>query len=229
MDAFVRNAGIRRIDDDDGAAIEYRMPELRSRHGVDTIFAATVALVRQCTETRVVPRDIEHQMPRAADAEYRTFFGVVPRFEQPASRLWFARADLALPFRGASPVLAELLSAHAPRLLAEDGRETARDDDFEQAFWTAQQAGEATLESTAEVLGVSARTLQRRLSAAKATFAERRAAILHQRATQLLVDGKDTIDVVAQRLGYASRAAFERAFVRWSGGKTPHAVRTAGR
>lgn len=57
------------------------------------------------------------------------------------------------------------------------------------------------------------------------TFADRRAEILHRRATHLLLESSAPIEAIAERLGYASRAAFERAFVRWTGGKTPHAVR----
>ncbi len=229
MSAFVENAGIRRLDDDRGAAIEYRMPALRSRHGVDTIFAATLALVRHCTGARVVPLAVEHQMPRCAEGEYAAFFGVAPRWQRPASQLWFARGDLARPFLGASPELAALLAEHAPRLLGPDGHAASRDDEIERAFWAAHQRGGATLETTAEVLGVSARTLQRRLALASTSFADRRAELLHRRATQLLCESETPIDAIGERLGYASRAAFERAFVRWSGGKTPHTVRTARR
>ena len=62
------------MDDVSGGGIEYRMPELRSRHGVDTMFAATVALVRHCTERRVVPVRVEHQMPRCSEREYEAFY-----------------------------------------------------------------------------------------------------------------------------------------------------------
>ena len=104
-------------------------------------------------------------------------------------------------------------------------RAAAVEDDLERAFWTAHAKGEATLESVADVLGVSARTLQRRLGAMQTTFAVRRAEMLHRRALQLLRESSAPIETIAERLGYASRAAFERAFVRWTGGKTPHAVR----
>jgi AraC-like DNA-binding protein len=59
----------------------------------------------------------------------------------------------------------------------------------------------------------------------KTTFAEERARILHQHAEVLLRERTLPIETIATRLGYSNRAAFERAFLRWSG-KTPHAVRS---
>lgn len=234
MGVFVKNARIGRVDDEHGAGFEYCMPTLRSRHGVDTIFAATVALVRHCTgscgpsERRgrgpLVPLRVEHQMPALGESEYERFFGVRPVWNTTSSRLWFSRADLALPFLGASPALAELLSANAARLLSEESTESRFEQDFERAFWAAQTHGEATLESTAEALGVSGRTLQRRLTSNGTTFADVRGKLLVRRANELLAERSLSLDVIAGRLGYSSRSAFERAFVRWTG-KTPNASR----
>jgi AraC-like DNA-binding protein len=225
MRVFVKNADITRVDSADAAGIRYCMPTLRSRHGVDTIFAATLALVRHCTARHLVPQGVDHQMPRVADSAYVAFFGVTPRWNAEACQLCFKRADLALPFRGASPQLAALLAEHVPQLMAHSSQETSFERDLENAFWKAHHDREATLESTALVLGISARTLQRKLGAMKTTFAEERARILHQHAELLLRERALPIETIATRLGYSNRAAFERAFLRWSG-KTPHAVRS---
>ncbi|AKT36462.1 uncharacterized protein CMC5_005770 [Chondromyces crocatus] len=224
MNLFVRNAKIRRIDTERCAGFEYVMPTLRSRQGADTIFAAAVALIRHCTGECVVPHAIEHQMPRQSEDEYLRIFGVVPRWDRPTTQLLFARADLARPFRGASPVLAELLSEHAPRLLAPSGQPSSFDQDFACAFWRAHESGGATLEAVAEAMETTARTLQRKLAAQKTSFAAMRAELLHRRTTQLLTESTLPIDTIAERLGYSSRAALERAYRRWSG-RTPHAVR----
>lgn len=231
MSAFARGTGIRRIDSEHGAGLEYAMPTLRTRHGVDTIFGATVALMRECTGScgpsehtgrgPLVPLAVEHQMPAAAPEAYRRFFGVVPRWSTPSCRLWFARADLALPFRGASPALARLLAEKAPSMLAPPS--PAAGDDFEAAFWKAHRAGEATLETAAAALDVSPRTLQRRLTTQGTSFANERARLLSQRATELLA-GPASVDAIAAELGYGSRAAFERALLRWTG-KTVQGIR----
>jgi AraC-like DNA-binding protein len=224
MNVFVKNAGIRRVESDAGAGIAYPMPTLRSPHGADTIFAATMSLVRHCTGQPLVALAVDHQMPRRPHGAYVQHFGVAPRWGRAESALWFKRADLALPFRGASPELAELLAVHAPRLMSSARPSASFDQELERAFWTARPDGTATIDTTAEVMRVSARTLQRKLGHLKTTFAAQRASILHRRATQLLLEETTPIEVIAERLGYSSRAAFERAFWRWSG-KTPHAVR----
>lgn len=217
MNLFVQNANIRRVDTEHAAGIEYRAPTLRSRHGVDTIFAAATALVRHCTGVQLVPHAFEHQMPRADEAGYRAFFGLVPLWNQPASRLLFARADLSRPFLGASPGLSNLLLAHAPQLLASE-QPSSFDRDFERAFWVAHDdASGATLESTAAEMGLSGRTLQRKLASMDTSFGALRSEVLARRAEQLLQDRSQSVEVIAQRLGFSSRGAFERAFLRWTG------------
>lgn len=217
MNLFVQNANIRRVEIEHAAGIEYRAPTLRSRHGIDTIFAAATALVRHCTGVRIVPHAIEHQMPRAEEDGYRTFFGVVPRWNQPASQLLFARADLRKPFLGASPGLSNLLLEHAPKLLVNEPTSTF-DQEFERAFWVAHEgATGATLETVAAEMGLSGRTLQRKLASMDTSFGALRSGVLARRAELLLHDRTLHVEAIAQRLGFSSRGAFERAFLRWTG------------
>ncbi len=222
MNLFVQNASIRRIDTEQAGGIEYRAPTLRSRHGVDTIFAAATALVRHCTGVRVVPFAIEHQLPRADEAGYAAFFGVVPRWNQPASQLLFSRADLSRPFLGAAPGLSNLLLEHAPKLLLGEATSTF-ERDFERAFWAVHEGEGASLEAIAAEMGLSGRTLQRKLTAMETTFGALRSKVLARRAEQLLQDRALTIEAVAHRVGFSSRGAFERAFLRWTG-KRPRAT-----
>ncbi|MBL8679227.1 MAG: AraC family transcriptional regulator ligand-binding domain-containing protein [Myxococcales bacterium] len=224
MRYFVQGAAIRRVDSAVAAGIEYKMPTLRSRHGADTIFAATMALVRHCTGQALAAHAVEHQMPRCCEDEYARFFGVAPAWDRPTTQLLFSRDSLALPFRGAAPGVAELLSEHAQRLLAPASQSSPFAQAFSEAFWRAHEAGDATIDTVAALLGTSARSLQRKLAATGKTFATTRAELLHRRAYELLIEDALTIEAIAARLGYSSRAALERAFVRWCG-RTPHAVR----
>jgi AraC-like DNA-binding protein len=180
--------------------------------------------MRHCTGERLVPLRVRHQLGKRAESAYEGFYGIKPLWNADESQMWFRRADLAKPFRGASSELASLLAEHAPRLMTPGQTSSSSDADFESAFWTQQQRGNATLETVAEALDVSARTLQRRLADAGTTFAERRAVILRNRAQLLLASDDVAIETIAERLGYSTRSAFERAFFRWTG-QTPHAVR----
>jgi AraC-like DNA-binding protein len=87
-------------------------------------------------------------------------------------------------------------------------------------------AGDAglDLETTAERLNVSRRTLIRRLKEAGTSFGALLAEHRMARATELLANPDISATEVGYRLGYAEPANFTRAFKRWSGA-TPGAYR----
>jgi AraC-like DNA-binding protein len=74
---------------------------------------------------------------------------------------------------------------------------------------------ELDLPAIAKVLGVSTRTLQRRLGESGKSFRELHDEVRFQRARELLA-GEASTDDVATALGYRDRANFVRAFTRWS-------------
>lgn len=77
--------------------------------------------------------------------------------------------------------------------------------------------GGATIRGVAQNLGVSPRTLQRRLEAENAVFDDLRESVRRARALELV--GKDhvTIASIARELGFSDARAFRRAFRRWTG------------
>ena len=76
--------------------------------------------------------------------------------------------------------------------------------------------GQATLAKTAEVMGVSARTLQRRLAEQGLSFSHLVNEMRFIKA-QELIQQQEKIAEVATRLGYADAGSFTRAFERWAG------------
>lgn len=81
-----------------------------------------------------------------------------------------------------------------------------------------------TIETTAEIGGMSVRTLQRRLGSFATTFEEITDRVRFEKALQLLADPTQKLSYVSERLGYADPANFTRAFRRWTG-STPGAYR----
>jgi len=77
------------------------------------------------------------------------------------------------------------------------------------------------LADVARVLGLSARTLQRRLAEGGESFRDLHDEVRFQRARELLLGGATTDDV-AGALGYRDRANFVRAFTRWAGQSPSH-------
>jgi len=74
--------------------------------------------------------------------------------------------------------------------------------------------GEATLQRTASQLGLSARSLQRRLAETGTTYTELIAEVRLDTACHLLVESDAPIADIAARLGFAGASSFNRTFVR---------------
>lgn len=206
--------------------IEYRMPTVQGPHGVDSMFAAMVALARQCTGEHLCPRAVDLQAAWPADVEvYASYFGVRPAWTRPTCRLLFDARDLERPLVGADPALSEVLLEHADRLLRAEAIPAPATLQLEAAIIAAVDGGNASVAEVAARLSTSPRTLQRRVAKTGRTFAELRAEVLLRRARELLREGL-SIDDVAARSGYATRSGFERAFTRWSG-QSPARFRAA--
>lgn len=78
--------------------------------------------------------------------------------------------------------------------------------------------------SIATQLGVSERTLQRRLTDEAQRFSDLQDSVLRERATTLLGNLEYPLVEVAYTLGFSEPSAFYRAVKRWYG-KTPRVVR----
>ena len=75
----------------------------------------------------------------------------------------------------------------------------------------------ASLEVVANLVGLSSRTLTRRLAADGTTYMRLREEARHVAACQLLESTAMPAHEISERLGYANPSAFTRAFNRWSG------------
>lgn len=80
------------------------------------------------------------------------------------------------------------------------------------------------IEQAAGELGLHPRTLQRRLQAERVGFAELQSGLRLKLAKTWLADASLDIETISERLGFADRRSFTRAFTRWTG-QTPSAFR----
>lgn len=77
--------------------------------------------------------------------------------------------------------------------------------------------GYPDIRRTADAIGLSVRTLQRRLGEAGETYSDLVGQVRFQASVDLLRDGHAKLIDIAGELGYADSANFTRAFRRWSG------------
>jgi AraC-like DNA-binding protein len=167
----------------------------------------------------------EHDAPQTIVAHERLFKSPL-RFGQSANRLIFANADLDRKLATADTGLALVLERHVADLL----REPDEGDDLVQAvrrlIGTQLGQDKITTETVAASLGLSPRTLQRRLGEANTSV--RQLLREHRQAMAQLRVGTTRLpqSEIAEALGYADSTAFWRAFKSWTHA-TPSAYRKA--
>jgi AraC-like DNA-binding protein len=156
-----------------------------------------------------------HRAPRRT-GEQEQFFRAPVRWERPYDALVLSAADLRRPFRTADPELLPALVRHAEEILAKR-REVGFRATVRRLVAERLRAGEVTVEQVADRLGMSARSVQRRLQedgvSFKALVDEVRLAL----SRRYLEDPAITLTEAAFLLGYSDLSAFSRAFRRWTG------------
>ncbi len=183
----------------------------------DHTLASYVALARRWSGEPLAPREtwFRHAKPADASAYERAFGGRV-RFGQPTDALLFDAAARATPLRTAQPALAAYLTRQAEDALAR-GRRAGVDGRVRELVRGELVQGEASLPRVARRLGVSRRTLQRRLEARGFTFEALVDEVRRAEAELLLRTTSLPILDVSEQVGYSDSRAFRRAFHRWTG------------
>lgn len=146
-------------------------------------------------------------------------------FGAPYSEITFVNAA-AIP-TGGDPALGDALCRYAGLLLTTSRRAPDWRDRLHIAISDALACGEAGLDSVAQRLAMSPRTLQRRLAETDSTWSAEIDKVRHQQARSLLRDTSLPVQAIAARIGYTDARTLRRAFRRWSG-QTPDDFRKQG-
>jgi AraC-like DNA-binding protein len=167
----------------------------------------------------------EHARPEHA-SEYARLFGGLERFEQPESGVTFDAALLdKAQFHADAEFYAALEEQARQRVSRLDERTPHKERVF-QFLIECVTVERQDMNAAARALGVSVRTLRRRLHEEGASYSDIAKAALAARAQRLVADVGRTIDEAAYLLGFSERSAFHRAFKRWTG-MTPMEYRRA--
>ena len=133
-----------------------------------------------------------------------------------------------LPLIHADSYLNELLLKSCEATLADRKGETSQlRTRVENAISSLLPHGRVLVEDVARGVGMSERTLVRRLSDEGLSFTEILQKLRRDLAVRYLTDRKLHVSKVAWLLGFQEVSSFTHAFKRWTG-KTPSKMRTAG-
>lgn len=177
-------------------------------------------LLRQPIAVRAAA--FRHARPAYA-AEYERIFACPVAFDADTDRFVVAAAVLDLPLGSAFADYNRQAEALAEAQLGRVPQDTILPDVI-RLIRAHLADPELDLDRTARTLGTGARTLQRRLQDAGASFSSLRDQVRSEQALELMRRVDLTIDEVAAELGYAERSNFTHAFSRWTG-MTPGAFR----
>jgi AraC-like DNA-binding protein len=203
------------------------VPRHIDRQQMEFSMTALVRVCRRLTGRELMPRHVEFTHRRNEDAsELSAFFGCDVDFGATADQATFDSSFRDLPVVGADPYLNQLLIGYGDEVLA---RRAANQASFrsqvENAMVPLLPHGTVRAGEIARSLGVSQRTLARRLAAEGATFTDVLEGLRSDLARQYLAADGLTISQVAWLLGYQEISAFTHAFKRWTG-MTPREART---
>jgi AraC-like DNA-binding protein len=184
---------------------------------VDASFASLLALARRGTGTTLTPLRLELARRPADEAILAKHFGCPVRFEAPFDRFVLPEKALSLPFVTFDPAaLADLVPGLDAALERRSGRATF-DDDVRMAIIRAMCGERPSIDRVARDLGVSARTLQRRLGESDLTYQELLEEVRKTAARRLLAETNLEPTDVAFLLGFEEPNSFHRSFTAWEG------------
>lgn len=148
---------------------------------------------------------------------YLTHFGCPVYFGRPRNELVLAPGALALTLPSADPQLFVVLEQHARKLIEERRNAPSLPDLARSRLHQLLQAGDASRERLAEVLGMTSRTLHRRLQEAGTSYRELLDGLRLDRARELLRDSALSVQQVALRAGFDEAPSFTRWFRQLTG------------
>lgn len=158
----------------------------------------------------------EHARPPHARA-YTRVFGGAERFSQRFTGLEFDRALLDRRQLHHHPELYSILHSNAETKLERMARGQSFVDRVRQYLLSVPPKRLPDMASVARDLGLSTRSLRRRLADDGVSYKALVQSVLAIRATQLLSDPNRTIQDTAAEMGFSDPSAFQRAFKRWKG------------
>jgi AraC-like DNA-binding protein len=195
------------------------------RPAADARLAALLSVCRDIAAAPIAPLTVHLPYRRPADVrEYEKFFRAPLEFGVPATALLLGKDDLARRVSSSDEVLTGYLDHLAEQILTSLGAEHTIRDRVRRLLWSSLSDGVPDLDDVARRLGMSGRTLQRRLRDEGATFGAVLSGFRQDMARPLLRDGRLAVSEVAFLLGYEDPSSFQRAFRRWSG-RSPRAFR----
>jgi AraC-like DNA-binding protein len=205
------------------------VPRHSDRHQIEFCMFAVLRICRVLTALDLVPQQFSFSHYRSEGISDMTrFVGTKVKFGADADEFALNADARELPLIHSDPYLNDLLLKYCEATLADrKGDMSQLRTRVENAISSLLPHGRVLVEDVARSLGMSERTLTRRLSDEGLNFTEILQQLRRDLAVRYLDDRKLHVSKIAWLLGFRDVSAFTHACKRWTG-KTPSQMRAAG-
>ena len=192
---------------------------LALRHPVESNVHLVIRAARELTGREIAPMAVELPTPPPANqSAYKKILGCPISFGCDRAAVVWNPEQMLLPTVAADDALAGYLDelariAIGPLDAGLDSTSTA----VRRTLWSLLPSGRPSIWRTAREMGISVRTLQRRLGEEGSSFSAVLDALRRDVTAELMADGRQPVADISFLLGYSEPSAFYRAYRRWRG------------
>ena len=204
------------------------VPRHSDRHQIEFCMFAAIRICRMLTGQNLVPQhfSIAHHRSEGT-SEMARFVGTKVDFGADTDEFALGLDARELPLINSDTHLNDLLLKYCEAALADRGGGMSQlRTRVENAISSVLPHGRVLVEDVARSLGMSKRTLARKLSDEGLNYSEILEHLRRDLAVRYLDDRKMHVSKIAWLLGFHEVSAFTHAFKRWTG-QTPSQLRTA--
>ena len=191
---------------------------LGTRISVEATAASTVSLSRQVSPRPFAPIEVtfKHAAPRTIE-HHEAFFGCPVLFEGDKDAMLLSHQSVLQPNVLGDEGITRFLVSHLDRELAQIDDTPALSAQTKGEIARALSEGLPNMADIARGLGLSARSLHRRLADHGLSFQSLAEETRREIAIGMLEDKGYALSEIAFLTGYSEQSAFNRAFKRWMG------------
>jgi AraC-like DNA-binding protein len=169
------------------------------------------------------PRPVEVRLRHAAPSDaadaaaYLAFYGVAPRFGSARYELVYPPGLRDVPVTTFNSRLRDYFVRECEQMIEKLGANAGLAAQVRKTLIGVMDGGDSGIEAIANRLGMSTRSLQRKLSEEQTSYNDLLAEVREEFAKRYLARGTLTASEVAYLIGFTEPPAFFKAFKRWTG------------